>query len=105
LDLCRSGNLLPYVRTQLALKLESEYAARAKKNQGSRTDIPQISAKSEVTPIDTRKEIAKLAGVSHDTVAKVKKIEALATAETKAALALDLCRSDFSKTLPELLHM
>lgn len=87
-------NLVPYVRTQLALKLESEYAARAKENKTISGEIygrggekvPQISAKP-INPIDTRKEIAKIAGVSHDTVAKVKKIESFATAETKASLA------------------
>ena len=42
-------------------------------SRGARNDIPQISAEC-ITPIDTRAEIAKIAGVSHDTVAKVKKI-------------------------------
>ncbi len=31
-----------------------------------------------IAPVDTKKEIAKIAQVSHDTVAKVKKIEAIA---------------------------
>jgi len=39
---------------------------KAKANQGQRNDIPQKSAKSK--PIDTRAEIAKTAGVSHNTV-------------------------------------
>lgn len=47
----------------------------AKKNQGTRTDIQPTLAKS----VNTREELAKLAGVSHDTVAKVKKIETDAT--------------------------
>jgi hypothetical protein len=68
-------NLSAYVRTQLALRLEETIAARAKANQGKRTDIPQKSAEC-VTPVETRKEIAKVANVSHDTVAKVKKIDA-----------------------------
>lgn len=48
----------------LALRLEDEIKARAKENQGSRNDlnIPQKSAKST----ETRKELAKLAGVSHE---------------------------------------
>jgi hypothetical protein len=33
----------------------------------------------KIKPIDTREEIAKIAGVSHGTVAKVKKIKAKAT--------------------------
>jgi N6-adenosine-specific RNA methylase IME4 len=79
-------NLLPYIRTKLALELEETIAARAKGNQGARTDIPQISAKS-IQPIDTRAELATIAGVSHDTVAKVKKIEAKAAPDVKAKLA------------------
>ena len=37
-------------------------------------------------PIETRKELAKLANVSHDTIAKVKVIQATATPEVKAKL-------------------
>lgn len=40
----------------------------------------------KIDPIETRKEIAKLAGVSHDTVSKVKKIEEKATPEVKKKL-------------------
>jgi hypothetical protein len=46
-------------------------AAKAKENQGARTDICQNSDKSS---IDTKKELAKIAGVSHDTIARVEKI-------------------------------
>jgi len=35
---------------------------------------------------DTQKELAKVAGVSHDTISKVEKIEATATDETKEQL-------------------
>jgi hypothetical protein len=42
-------------------------AARAKANAGQRTDLPQKSAEG-FHPIETREEIAKLAGVSRDTV-------------------------------------
>jgi hypothetical protein len=38
----------------------------------------QISAKPIIETVDTRKELAKVANVSHDTIAKVKKIEAVA---------------------------
>ena len=40
--------------------------------------------KKAVAPIETRVELAKIAGVSHDTIAKVKKIVADATPEVKA---------------------
>jgi|688.fasta_scaffold136060_3 N6-adenosine-specific RNA methylase IME4 len=82
-------NLLPYVRTELALELEKTIAARSR--QGKRTDIPkddnffQKSEKSE--PLNATKELAAIAGVSHDTVAKVKKIIAKAAPEVKAKLA------------------
>ncbi len=64
--------------------LESVFSERAKENQGQRTDIKQISAESK--PIETRKELAKIANVSHDTIAKVKKIEAVASEEVKDRL-------------------
>ena len=79
-------NLSSYIRTTLALRLESEIAGRAKKNFGFRTDLPQNSAKGYKS-IETRKELAKLAGVSHNTVDKVKKIELVASPKTKEALA------------------
>ena len=68
------------------MRLEPLVAARAKENQGTRTDIKQKSAES-LKPVETRREIAAAANVSHDTIAKVKVIEARATPEVKAALA------------------
>ena len=65
-------NLSAYVRTQLALRLEETIAKRSR--QGERTDLCQKSDKSSPT-LDTKKEVAKAANVSHDTVAKVKRIE------------------------------
>jgi hypothetical protein len=67
-------NLSAYVRTQLALRLEETIAARAKANQVRKPagPVPKKSAEQ----IETRQEIAKVANVSHDTVAKVKKIDA-----------------------------
>jgi hypothetical protein len=50
------------------LELEETIAARAKGNQKS----------DNLIPVDTKRELAAIAGVSHDTVAKVKKIEAKA---------------------------
>ena len=65
-------NLSAYVRTQLALRLEETIAARAKENQReSGGAVPKKSAE----PVETRQQIAKVANVSHDTVAKVKRIE------------------------------
>lgn len=63
-------NLPAFVRAQLALKLKPVIAAKAKENQGTRTDLCQKSDKS----MDTKKELAKVAGVSHDTIHKVETI-------------------------------
>ena len=77
-------NLNPYIRGTLAIRLESEISARAKANQkkggGSvREKSPQ--------PIKTREELAKIAGVSDNTISKIKKIEEKGSEEVKKALA------------------
>lgn len=73
-------NLSAYDRSLLALKLKPLIAEKAKANQGERTDICQKSDKSS---IDTKKELAKIAGVSHDTIHKVEQIEKHATPDIK----------------------
>ncbi len=75
-------NLTPYQRAELALELEPLVAARSR--QGERTDLSQNSGKSE--SLDTHREVAKSAGVSHDTIAKVKHIRDHATDEVKQQL-------------------
>lgn len=75
-------NLQPYIRTKLALVLEDMIAKRAEKNSGGRGKLIPKSEKVSATH-----EIAVIAGVGHDTVAKVKKIEAKATPQVKAKLA------------------
>lgn len=92
-------NINNYQRSVLALRLENVYKAKAKANQGTRTDIFQKSEKSEtifkgletkeqieINPVNSVKEISKIANVSIDTMARVKKIEAVATPEIKAKL-------------------
>ena len=82
-------NLSPYERTRLALRLEEAIKGRAKANQHAginQHSLPQNSAEPS-RHIETREEIAKLAGVSRDTVDKVKQIEKSAAPEIKAALA------------------
>ena len=60
-------NLASYVRTTLALELESLIAEKAKANQvasgGDKKSVAQNSAQP-ITPIKTRQEIAKVANVS-----------------------------------------
>jgi hypothetical protein len=83
-------NLDSYQRTKLALRLEETIAARAKANMekggGDQKSGKQNNA-DPIPKIETREEIAKIAGVSRDTVDKVKAIEKKATPEIKAALA------------------
>jgi N6-adenosine-specific RNA methylase IME4 len=76
-------NLPTYERAKLALRLKVVIKDRSQ--QGKRSDLCQNSDKSE--PLDTKRELAKIAGVSHDTIAKVEKIEAKASPEVKAQLA------------------
>jgi phage N-6-adenine-methyltransferase len=70
-------NLPAHERARLALRLKPVIAERAKEQQLStlkQNAVPQNSVKRE-NPIDTQKELAKVAGVSHDTIAKVERIE------------------------------
>lgn len=92
-------NVNDYIRTSLCLKMEGIYQEKAKANQKlsakigdlsnpkKTNSVQQNSAKPKIKPIETRKEIAKEAGVSHDTVSKVKYIEDKATEEQKEELA------------------
>jgi DNA modification methylase len=78
-------NLSNYQRSVLALELESVFSKRAKEQQGQRNDIKPTLAESK--PIETRKELSKIANVSHGTLDKVKVIQATATPEVKAQLS------------------
>lgn len=72
-------NLSAYDRSVLALRLKELFAVKAEQNlhlsQGQGVKGCQ---KSDKVNVDTKKELAKVAGVSHDTIAKVQKIEAVA---------------------------
>ena len=59
------------IRGELALKRKHIIAAKAKENQGRRTDLNLLQNSAKSKPIDTRAELAKIAGVSHDTIARV----------------------------------
>jgi DNA modification methylase len=76
-------NLSNYQRSVLALELEDVFSKKAKENQGLRTDTTSVR---NLTNVDTKKELAKVASVSHDTIAKVKKIQEKAPEEVKAKL-------------------
>lgn len=75
-------NLSDYDRGVMALSYKEYFKRKAKENQGKRIDILQNSAEC-LTPVDTRKELAKLAGISHDTITKIEKIEKDGSPELK----------------------
>lgn len=80
-------NLPAYERARLALRLKPVIAEKAKENLVTHTECGyQGCQKSDKAEIDTKKELAKVAGVSHDTIAKVEKIEAKAKPEVKSAV-------------------
>lgn len=83
-------NLPMYERAKLALRLKPVIAEKAKENQalyhGNQYDGLSQKSVEVQKPIDTQKELAKAAGVSHDTIAKVEKIEKTASPEVKAKL-------------------
>ena len=78
-------NLSNYQRSVLALELEEVFTKKAKENLG-RNQYSTLQNSAESKPIDTRKELSKVASVSHDTITRVKKIEEKADEETKAKL-------------------
>lgn len=78
-------NLSNYQRSVLALEMENVFSEKAKEQQVRKPNsVCQISDKQK---IDTKKELAKTASVSHDTIAKVKVIQAKATEEVKEKLS------------------
>mgnify|MGYP003634702583 CR=1 FL=1 len=77
-------NLSNYQRSVLALELEEVFKEKAKNKQGTRNDLTSSKSLEEVR---THKELEKVAQVSHETVRKVKKIQAKAPEEVKAKLA------------------
>lgn len=76
-------NLPLHERARLALRLKPVIAEKAKSNKQEAANKMNLIVGNNVSteicenvlPIDTQKEIAKAAGVSHDTIAKVEKIE------------------------------
>ena len=80
-------NIPNYVRAELALKLKPVIAEKAKENVLAAQNNSAASAHQKSDKqINTNKELAKAAGVSHDTIHKVEKIQKEAPEETKEAL-------------------
>lgn len=81
-------NVTQYARSLLALELEPLLAEQARERQalGRRLKRPLNSAGCLSKSRETRDEVAKRAGVSHDTIAKVKLIIQKGTEKEKADL-------------------
>lgn len=81
-------DLTTYERSVLALKIKPVIAKLAKEKQLStlkqNTETVLEKSTERAKPVDTRKEVAKAAGVSDNTIAKVEKIEEKAAPEIKA---------------------
>ncbi|MBM4020190.1 MAG: hypothetical protein FJ288_18035, partial [Planctomycetes bacterium] len=75
-------NLTPYQRAELALKLEPLVAKRAKENERCGGGSGPSGRQKSDNPVDTKKELAEVAGVSHDTIAKAKYVRDRADAAT-----------------------
>lgn len=86
-------NLTPYARSVLALELEPLLAEQARERQavGRRLKRPLNSAGCQSESRETRDEVAKRAGVSHDTIARVKLIRDEGTEEEKSRLMRPDC--------------
>lgn len=68
-------NLPAHERARLALRLKPVIAERAKEKQLAGLKQNNTVSQKSVERVDTQKELAKIAGVSHDTIAKVEHIE------------------------------
>lgn len=84
-------NLSPYQRSVLALALEDIFKSKAKENlilSGKNFGIKKgfQNSGNPIEKINTHKELAKVANVSHDIVARVRKIQEAAPDEMKAKL-------------------
>ena len=78
-------NLDKWKLGQIALKLKPEIEARARTNQGSRTDLSVNSPKS-YTPTDTRKEMAQAVGIGEQAMGRIAQLTENAPQLLKDAL-------------------
>lgn len=78
-------NLPMHERARLALELKPIYEEKAKANLHLSEGRGKKGCQISDNVIDTKKELAKIAGVSHDTISKVEKIESEAPEPIKQA--------------------
>ena len=97
-------NLSLYQRGELVMKFEPLLSAKAKERQGQRTDLNNIrpnlgEGSAEVT---TERALAKMAGVAHGTIHKVKKLSVAADDEIKRKLRRG--EVSINKAYTQLMH-
>ncbi len=82
-------NLTSFQRGELAIKFEPLLKAQSKVRQlrkSSDNSVTQNSAEQNAPSGETRRQLAKMAGVSHDTIDKVKKMSGAVDDDTKLKL-------------------
>jgi len=79
-------NLTNYQRAELALLLKPLIADKAKENEIAGGGSGSSGRQKSDNPIDTKKELAKAVGISHDTIHKASVIAENATEEVKEQL-------------------
>ena len=77
-------NLEKWELGKIALKLKPDVEAKAKANQGTRSDL--LTTLSESVPVSTRKELADTVGLGEVTMGKVMQIDEHAPAVVREAL-------------------
>ena len=99
-------NLTSYQRGELVLKFEPLLHGQAKERQATSTGgkTPQLTQKSAEAgiPGETRRKLAQMAGVSHDTIKKVKKLSEATDEETKQKLRWN--EVSINKAYTEVMH-
>ena len=68
------------------LQLKPLVAAKAKKNERRGGNKAGMGRQKSADPVETRDELAKAAGVSHDTITRTEYVEKHGSAETKKAV-------------------
>lgn len=68
-------NLPTYQRALLALRTKPLLEKQAKENERAGAEMTNTGLRKSVKAVNTQKELAKIAGVSHDTIHKVETIE------------------------------
>jgi len=108
-------NLSDFDRGRLALRLEENFRTKARENQeatqykaaaGNNTEAVDLSVAPKMAepkaPINTREEVAKIAGLSHGTIDKIKAIKEKATVELKEAVSEGIVSINTAAAIAEL---